>query len=103
MTLSTHVLDATTGKPAVGVAVTLTAGGVIATGITDADGRISGLGGDLTTGIYRLQFDTATYFAEHGVTGFYPEVVIAFEITAAGHHHVPLLLSPYSYSTYKGS
>jgi 5-hydroxyisourate hydrolase len=104
MTLSTHVLDATTGTPAVGVAVTLTAGGVIATGITDADGRIGGLGGDLAAGIYRLQFDTATYFTEHGVTGFYPEVVIAFEITdAASHHHVPLLLSPYSYSTYRGS
>lgn len=104
MTLSTHVLDATTGTPAVGVAVTLTAGGVIATGITDADGRIAGLGGDLAVGIYRLQFDTATYFTEHGMTSFYPEVVIAFEITdAAGHHHVPLLLSPYSYSTYRGS
>ncbi|MGK2852537.1 MAG: hydroxyisourate hydrolase [Microbacteriaceae bacterium] len=105
MTLSTHVLDATSGRPAVGVAVTLTQSGTeLADGLTDADGRIGTLGGDLTAGIYRLQFDTAAYFADQRVTGFYPEVVIAFEITdAAAHHHVPLLLSPYAYSTYRGS
>jgi 5-hydroxyisourate hydrolase len=54
--------------------------------------------------VYRLRFDTAHYFTEQGVTGFYPEVVVTFEITnAAGKYHVPLLLSPYSYSTYRGS
>lgn len=105
MTLSTHVLDATTGRPAVGVAVTLTAAGTaVADGITDADGRIAGLGGELAAGIYKLHFDTGAYFTAEGVKGFYPEVVIAFEITElSGHYHVPLLLSPYSYSTYRGS
>lgn len=105
MTLSTHVLDATTGRPAVGVAVTLTAAGTpVADGATDTDGRIGDLGGELAAGIYRLHFDTGAYFAAEGVKGFYPEVVITFEITdVPGHYHVPLLLSPYSYSTYRGS
>jgi 5-hydroxyisourate hydrolase len=105
MTLSTHVLDATTGRPAVGVAVTLTAAGTpVADGITDTDGRVAGLGEELAAGVYRLHFDTGTYFAAEGLDGFYPEVVIAFEITdLTGHYHVPLLLSPYAYSTYRGS
>lgn len=105
MTLSTHVLDATAGRPAVGVAVTLTAAGTaVADGLTDADGRIAELGGQLAAGVYRLHFDTGGYFAAEGIVGFYPEVVIAFEITdLTGHYHVPLLLSPYSYSTYRGS
>lgn len=98
--LSTHVLDATTGKPAAGITVSLD--GTTAT--TDADGRISGLGGDVPAGIHRLHFDTGAYFAAHGVPTFYPEVVITFDITdTAGKYHVPLLLSPYSYSTYRGS
>lgn len=104
--LSTHILDAVTGKPASGVAVTLSAfdGTVLAGAATDDDGRIGGLGGDLAVGRYRLQFDTAGYFTTQGITGFYPEVLIAFEITdAASHYHVPVLLSPYSYSTYRGS
>lgn len=105
MSLSTHVLDASTGRPAVGVVVTLSHGDTeIADGVTDDDGRIRALGGDLAAGVYRLRFDTGAYFTAQGVTGFYPEVVIAFEITdPASHHHVPLLLSPYSYSTYRGS
>jgi 5-hydroxyisourate hydrolase len=106
MTLSTHVLDAVTGTPAMGVPVTLldSDGGVLANAATDADGRIAGLGTDLGTGVYRLHFDTATYFAAHGITGFYPEIVIAFEISdATGKYHVPVLLSPYAYSTYRGS
>jgi 5-hydroxyisourate hydrolase len=54
--------------------------------------------------VFRLRFDTATYFAAQGITGFYPEIVIAFEIAdAAAKHHVPVLLSPYAYSTYRGS
>jgi 5-hydroxyisourate hydrolase len=104
--LSTHVLDAVTGRPAAGVPVTLSdaAGPVLAEAITDDDGRVADLyTGDLD-GVYRLRFDTAHYFTEQGVTGFYPEVVVTFEITdAAGKYHVPLLLSPYSYSTYRGS
>ena len=105
MSLSTHVLDATTGQPAVGVAVTLSVAGVdLAAGVTDADGRIATFGVDLAAGTYRLRFDTAAYFAAHNITGFYPEVLITFDITdAASHFHVPLLLSPYAYSTYRGS
>ena len=71
---------------------------------TDGDGRIGSLGGQLDTGVYRISFDTGEYFATAGIATFYPEVTVAFEITdAAAHHHVPLLLSPYSYSTYRGS
>ena len=105
MSLSTHVLDATTGRPAAGVAVTLTrAGNEVAGGVTDGDGRIADLGDDVAAGVYQLHFDTAAYFAAQGITGFYPEVVIVFEVTdASAHHHVPLLLSPYAYSTYRGS
>lgn len=106
MSLSTHVLDAVSGRPAVGVAVSLfDADGVsLATGTTDADGRIGALGDALDAGIYRIRFDTAAYFTGQGVDGFYPEITIAFEITdAASHYHVPVLLSPYAYSTYRGS
>ncbi|MGE0218011.1 hydroxyisourate hydrolase [Mycolicibacterium sp.] len=105
MSLSTHVLDATTGRPASGVAVTLSRSGTeVAAGVTDDDGRIGTLTADLSAGTYRLRFDTAGYFAARDITGFYPEVVIAFEVTEAhAHHHVPLLLSPYAYSTYRGS
>lgn len=106
MSLSTHVLDATSGKPAVGVSVTLTdaAGAVLNDAQTNDDGRIPGLADALNPGVYRLRFDTAAYFASQNVTGFYPEVVIAFEITdPASHYHVPVLLSPYAYSTYRGS
>jgi 5-hydroxyisourate hydrolase len=106
MTLSTHVLDAVTGTPAVGVAVTLTdaSGGVVASARTDDDGRVTSLAADLAAGIYYLRFDTGSYFATTGVSAFYPEVSIAFEITVeAKHYHVPLLLSPFAYSTYRGS
>ena len=104
--LSTHVLDAVTGRPADGVPVTLidAAGTELATAHTDADGRVAGLHDVATTGVYRLRFDTAAHFAATGVTGFYPEVVIAFEVTDVdAKYHVPLLLSPYAYSTYRGS
>jgi 5-hydroxyisourate hydrolase len=106
MSLSTHVLDAVAGRPATGVPVTLRDAGdaVLASAVTDGDGRIANLGDDLAAGIYRLRFDTAAYFVAQGITGFYPEIVIAFEITdAAAKHHVPVLLSPYAYSTYRGS
>jgi 5-hydroxyisourate hydrolase len=106
MSLSTHVLDAVSGRPAAAVPVTLfdAHDAVLASAVTDDDGRIAKLGDDPGAGIFRLRFDTATYFAAHGITGFYPEIVIAFEITdAAVRHHVPVLLSPYAYSTYRGS
>ena len=104
--LSTHVLDAVTGTPAVGVAVTLAdvSGVVVAAAQTDDDGRVKAVATDLAAGIYRLHFDTGSYFTTRDVSAFYPEVVIAFEITGqTEHYHVPLLLSPYAYSTYRGS
>lgn len=104
MTLSTHVLDAVSGRPAVGVAVTLEhAGTVLATARTDDDGRVPDLG-PLGTGTHRITFDTGGWFAATGQRGFYPEVSVAFTVTDPdAHHHVPLLLSPFAYSTYRGS
>ena len=101
--VTTHVLDAALGKPAAGVAVHLLFnGGLVAAGVTDADGRVADLGPDrLETGTYTLVFDTRRYF---GVTpNFYPRVTIDFAIEGAEHYHVPLLLSPFAYSTYRGS
>ena len=101
-TLSTHVLDAALGRPAAGVPVRLERGGeVLAQGTTDADGRVRDLGA-LGAGPHRLVFDTGAYFAATGQQGFYPEVAVAFT-AGDGHHHVPLLLSPFHYSTYRGS
>ena len=101
-TLSTHVLDTAAGRPAEGIRITLeTRGGdQIAAGVTNTDGRVSELGPErLDPGDYLLRFDTATY-----VDGFYPEVVVVFTISDPDdHYHVPLLLSPYGYSTYRGS
>ena len=113
MTLSTHVLDATTGRPAAGVEIRLErgadAGWVPAgQGQTDVDGRLrlSDPGGaaDFGPGVYRITFGTGAYFTASGSASFYPEVTITFEMTARDeHYHVPLLLSPYAYSTYRGS
>ena len=106
-TVSTHVLDTSTGRPARGVAVTLESadGTRLGTGTTDADGRVPALGPErLDAGTYRLRFDTGAWFAGTATDGFYPEVVVTFTIAdAEQHHHVPLLLSPYGYSTYRGS
>jgi 5-hydroxyisourate hydrolase len=102
VSVSTHVLDAVRGRPAAGVLVTLTSpdGAVIASGTTDGDGRVAALAGDLQPGVYRLAFAVEDYLGET----FYPEIVIAFRVRdGAQHHHVPLLLSPYAYSTYRGS
>ncbi|HYP02100.1 MAG TPA: hydroxyisourate hydrolase [Pyrinomonadaceae bacterium] len=110
--ITTHILDISRGRPAAGVAVTLEhrdARGwqVLGRGATDADGRLGSLlpaGFDLQAGAYRLTFRTLDYFAARGVESFYPEVTIIFIIAdAAAHYHVPLLLSPYGYSTYRGS
>ncbi|MFL6130483.1 MAG: hydroxyisourate hydrolase [Mycobacteriales bacterium] len=101
MSLSTHVLDATTGRPAAGVRVELR--GVL-TAATDADGRCALVPGDLPAGDYELSFDTGGYFAAAGVETFYPRVTVAFTVRdATARHHVPLLLSPWSYTTYRGS
>ncbi len=105
MSFSTHVLDATLGTPAAGVRVRLARDGeTLADVVTDEDGRVGELGALDRAGAYRVTFDTGAYFAATGQQGFYPEVTIAFTITdPAAHHHVPLLLSPYAYSTYRGS
>lgn len=100
-TLSTHVLDAVTGTPATGVAVTLDDGA--ATGRTDDDGRIR-FDTELEPGPHRLSFATGEWFAAAGRDTFYPEVTVAFVVDAElPHVHVPLLLSPFAYSTYRGS
>ncbi|GAA2676163.1 MULTISPECIES: hydroxyisourate hydrolase [Actinosynnema] len=98
MTISTHVLDAALGRPAEGVPVRLERGGeVLAEGRTGADGRITGWPSP-EVGVHRLVFDTG------GVSEFFPEVVLSFRVTdPEAHHHVPLLLSPFAYSTYRGS
>nr|WP_296772514.1 hydroxyisourate hydrolase [Rhodococcus sp. (in: high G+C Gram-positive bacteria)] len=105
--LSTHVLDAVSGTPAVGIRVSLfhDAEGEVATAATDADGRVPELlPAPLAGGKYRLSFDTGSYFEVFGTPTFYPEVSISFTVTDPdAHYHVPLLLSPFAYSTYRGS
>lgn len=110
--ITTHVLDTARGRPAAGVPVTLEAKGeggwrVVGRGATDADGRLRDLApADFvpTAGDYRLTFDAGAYFSASGAEGFYTEVVVSFVVRdAAAHHHVPLLLSPYGYTTYRGS
>lgn len=109
--ITTHILDTTLGKPAKNVSIMLQQKTgdnyeYIATGITNADGRIPNLlAADiiLKPGIYRLVFDTASYFKMQQVEAFYPSVSIDFEIKDNSHYHVPLLLNPFGYSTYRGS
>ena len=106
-TLSTHVLDTSLGKPAAGITVVLETvdAQAIGDGITDGDGRIGSIGPErLETGDYRLRFASGGYFAAKGVEAFYPEVVVVFTIADAyQHYHVPVLLNPFGYSTYRGS
>ena len=107
--ITTHVLDTSRGRPAAGVAVTLEKHdgnywNFIARGETDHDGRCRTLLGDtpLERGMYRLTFGTGAYFGDGNT--FFPEVVIVFDVRdASQHYHVPLLVSPYGYSTYRGS
>ena len=114
MSLSSHVLDSTLGAPARGISVRWEkqvddAWQQVAQAMTDDDGRVaqwltqSGVE-PLTTGVHRLVFGTGDYFSARDVRTFYPEVVVVFEVVDdAAHHHVPLLLSPFAYSTYRGS
>jgi 5-hydroxyisourate hydrolase len=109
--ITTHVLDTSLGKPASGIAISLhrhllNDWDMIAKGITNADGRIADLLPKevvLPFGTYKMKFETATYFAATGTKSFYPLVEIIFEITTTEHYHVPLLLNPFGYSTYRGS
>ena len=103
--VTTHVLDAVTGRPASGVAVRLEGPGMTAEERTDDDGRVRELGpARLDPGTYRVVFATGDWFAAQGRDTFYPEVVIAITVDDPEQHlHVPLLLSPYAYSTYRGS
>jgi 5-hydroxyisourate hydrolase len=112
VSLSTHVLDTSLGRPAEGVVVTLERRESgrwlnVGAGRTDADGRCRNL---LPTGValqkasYRLSFDSGAYFQARGVMSFYPFVSVIFLVhDETQHHHVPLLLSPFGYSTYRGS
>lgn len=109
--ISTHVLDTARGRPATGVPVTLerwegSAFVELGRGATDADGRHRTLLGErpLEAGRYRLTFDTNAYFGSLAVEGFFPTATLVFDVRdPAQHYHVPLLLSPYGFSTYRGS
>ena len=105
MSVSTHVLDAVAGRPAAGIAVGLYAGDdLLAEGTTDGDGRCRLTEQASGAGAHRLVFATGPWFAGRGVTAFWPEVTLTFAVTDPdAHHHVPLLLSPFAYSTYRGS
>jgi 5-hydroxyisourate hydrolase len=112
MTISTHVLDTSIGRPAGGVTVRLThlegaSWTLVSQAVTDADGRVAALvpgSRPAAEGAYRLSFDVAAYFAERQQDTFYAEVAIDFVVRdASQHYHVPLLVSPYGYSTYRGS
>lgn len=121
--ITTHILDTALGAPAAGVPVSLrrweggavelwgampTAGGFVelSAGVTDADGRVKALltPGSLTPGLYQMRFDVAAYSARGGGRGFYPEALVTFWVERLDqHYHIPLLLSPFGYSTYRGS
>ena len=119
-TITTHILDTARGCPAEAVRVVLyrkadSLGEVeIAAGYTNKDGRIAewagvegnageALNADMSSGIYKIRFETRDYFNNGSVASFYPWVDIYFDVAAEGHYHVPLLISPYGYSTYRGS
>jgi 5-hydroxyisourate hydrolase len=111
--ITTHVLDTARGRPAAGVHVVLErASGdgqweAVGRGATDADGRLGTLLPDATTvpgGVYRLVFETGAYFDAQGVPSFHPSVTVTFDVPPGDAHcHVPLLVSPYGYTTYRGS
>jgi 5-hydroxyisourate hydrolase len=111
-TITTHILDISIGRPASNVSVVLEVQidrewKQVGSAVTDGDGRIRSFLTDdasFEEGNYRLTFDTGSYFAANSLESFYPQVNVAFAISdASQHYHVPLLLSPYGYSTYRGS
>ena len=107
--ITTHVLDTSRGAPAAGMSVLLelrrsadwiTIGRVN----TDGNGRVASFGSAaIVPGTYRLTFDTRAYHKTIGVAPFFPEVIVMFEVVSGAHYHVPLLLSPFGYSTYRGT
>jgi len=105
--ISTHILDTHLGKPAVSVAIKLFAedGTLLGQALTNTDGRVSDFGlSEFKTGAYSLEFSTATYFESMGLETFFPKAVIHFYVKDASQHfHIPLLISPFAYSTYRGS
>jgi 5-hydroxyisourate hydrolase len=109
--ITTHILDMTKGRPAAGITIILYVGqndewAEMARGITNEDGRISDLlkkDVQLALGIYKIRFETKDYFDKTSIPTFYPFVEIVFDITGKEHYHIPLLLSPFGYSTYRGS
>ncbi|MEI6947213.1 hydroxyisourate hydrolase [Paraflavisolibacter sp. H34] len=109
--ITSHILDTSHGKPASGVTVVLyrqheRKWEELARGVTDNDGRVKELLGKeavLSFGAYKMKFLTKAYFDLYGLSSFYPYVEIVFEITSGEHYHIPLLLSPYGYTTYRGS
>ena len=109
--ITTHVLDTSAGRPGKGIAIELELAvhdvwQLVGGGVTDDDGRLRTLtsAGPVAPGTYRIRFQTGAYFAAQGIAGFFPVVEIQFTVTdGAQHHHVPLLLSPFGFSTYRGS
>jgi 5-hydroxyisourate hydrolase len=110
--ITTHVLDVSLGRPAANVPVLLEAKSTAGTwttigrGTTDSDGRLEDLGAEksVAAGVFCLTFDTGAYFAKRQIESLYPQVTILFEVKAGQeHYHIPLLLSPFGYSTYRGS
>lgn len=110
--ISTHILDTSIGKPAAGVRVSLTRvqdanRTVVSSGVTDADGRLRDLvpaADTVNAGVFELTFETGTYFRARGVEPFHPRVVVVVEISdPKQHYHVPLLISPFGFTTYRGS
>jgi 5-hydroxyisourate hydrolase len=109
--LTTHILDTSKGKPAFGLHIVLyqyqnRKWVEVAKGTSDNDGRVTDLlkkGEVMELGTYKLNFDTQSYFARQSIQTFYPFVEIIFLVTTEEHYHVPLLLNPYGYSTYRGS
>ncbi|MFM8270049.1 MAG: hydroxyisourate hydrolase [Pseudomonadota bacterium] len=109
--ITTHILDVSLGKPASGVSCKLeklensNSWTEMGTGTTNPDGRVENLmDGSLSKGIYRIEFATKPYFEQKNTRSFYPSVVVTFEVfNEQEHYHVPLLLSPFGFSTYRGS
>ena len=110
--ISTHVLDVSIGRPASGMRVTAsrvedTRQSTIAADVTDSEGRVRELVPDMALvggGVFELTFETGTYFSARGVTHFHPRVTVTIEVAdPSQHYHVPLLVSPFGYTTYRGS